>query len=158
MRTLGASVRAHTATAQDIPAATAAVRELLIELGGDPPPQVAMERAARALLANTDAGTLIVAEVDGALAGVLAASWQLALHAAGRYALIQDLWVDPEWRGEGAGRELLAALYRRVGELGMTRVEVGLPRESYPALAATKAFYAANGFRPLGIRMRRGLG
>lgn len=152
--------RAHTrpASTQDIPAATAAVRSLLVELGASPPPAAAMRESARALIADPDAGALIVTEVEGELAGVLAASWQLALHCAGRYALIQDLWVDPARRGEGVGRDLIAGLCRRAVELGLARVEVGLPRPDYPGLAATSAFYAANGFTALGVRMRRGLG
>ena len=39
----------------------------------------------------------------------------------------------------------------------MARVEVGLPRESFPAIDATAAFYRANGFEALGPRMRRAL-
>jgi hypothetical protein len=31
---------------------------------------------------------------------------------------------------------------------------VGLPREGFPGLEATEAFYARNGFTPLGKRMR----
>lgn len=156
----GARGRAHTrpATRHDIPAATAALRALLVELGASPPPVAAMREAAEILVADPDAGALIVGEIDGELAGVLAASWQLALHCGGRYALIQDLWVDPARRGEGVGRELIASLCRVARELGLARVEVGLPRPGYPGLAATTAFYQASGFTPLGVRMRRGLG
>lgn len=149
--------RVRVAAERDIPAAAAAVRELLVELGGSPPSLLAMRGAAQALLRDADAGTLLVAEQEGGLVGVLAASWPLALHAAGRYALIQDLWVAPACRGEGVGHELIAGLCRLARELEMTRVEVGLPRESYPRLAATSAFYRANGFDALGSRMRRSL-
>jgi len=141
-----------------VPSATTAIRALLVELGGNPPAAAAMRQAARELISDPDAGALLVAEVEGELAGVLAASWQLALHCAGRYALIQDLWVDPARRGEGVGGELIASLCRLARELGLARVEVGLPRPDYPALAATSAFYEANGFTALGVRMRRGLG
>ena len=33
---------------------------------------------------------------------------------------------------------------------GIGRMEVGLPRESFAGVAATEAFYSANGFTPLG--------
>jgi GNAT superfamily N-acetyltransferase len=75
----------------------------------------------------------------------------------GRYGTIQDLWVHPAWRSRAVGRELLAAFFELAREEGARRVEVGLPRESFEHLGATEAFYLANGFAPLGPRMRRKL-
>jgi GNAT superfamily N-acetyltransferase len=135
----------------------AAVAELLRELGGASPPLPAMQTAARVLLDDPRAGALLVAEADGAIVGVLGASWQSAIHIPGRYALIQDLWVHPSWRGTGVGAGLLAALFELAREQGLARVEVGLPGERFAGLAATRGFYLANGFTPLGARMRRGL-
>lgn len=180
----------RAATHEDVPPAAAAVRELLVELGGTPPPTSAMEAAARALLDDRKAGTLLVAQADGAIAaatkgvttaaaegsiagkadgltvdaeaavdgaiiGVLGASWQTAIHVPGRYALIQDLWVHRSWRGRAIGSGLLGALFELAHELRIARVEVGLPRERYAGLEATEAFYLGNGFTPLGPRMRR---
>jgi GNAT superfamily N-acetyltransferase len=150
-------VRVREAADGDIAAIAAAVHALLVELGGSPPSLAALRETARVLLRDPDAGTLLIAEVDGALVGVLAASWPLALHARGRYALIQDLWVDPARRGERIGGELLSALFALARSRGIARVEVGLPREDYAGLAATAAFYRANGFGSLGVRMRRSL-
>ncbi len=91
----------------------------------------------------------------GAIVGVLGASWQTAIHVPGRYALVQDLWVAPSHRGQAIGGALLDALFARAREQAMARVEVGLPRESFPGIRATEAFYLHNGFAPLGARMRR---
>ncbi len=132
-----------------------AVGALLVEIGGTPPAAAAMAATARALLADGDAGVLLLAEADDELVGLLAASWQTAIHVAGRYALIQDLWVHPGWRGRAIGADLLAALSDLAGGRQIARIEVGLPRESFAGLAATEAFYRANGFTPLGARMRR---
>jgi GNAT superfamily N-acetyltransferase len=159
----------RAATGEDVPAVAAAVGELLRELGGPPPPVPAMEAAARELVNDRNAGALFVADAgvardgegtagtDGAIVGVLAASWQSAMHVPGRYALIQDLWVRRSWRGGGVGAGLLAALCELARERGFVRVEVGLPGERFTGLAATEAFYLANGFTALGVRMRRGL-
>lgn len=146
--------RVRLATRDDAPAVAAAARELLLELGGTPPATPAMEVVARALADSRARGALLVAEVEGAIVGVLGASWQIAIHAAGRYALIQDLWVDPGWRGRAVGRALLAALADLARGERIARIEVGLPPERYPHLAETEAFYRANGFTPLGTRMR----
>ncbi len=147
------SVRA--ATADDAPAVASAVEALLIELGGERPPTAALEEGVRTLVADEDAGALLVAEDEGTIVGILAASWQYAIHVPGRYGTIQDLWVHPDWRGRALGRELVLALVRRAADVGVPRLEVGLPQESFAGLDATERFYRENDFAPLGPRMRR---
>jgi GNAT superfamily N-acetyltransferase len=153
-----AAWRVRAACEQDVPAVAAAVAELLRELGAVAPDAPALQAATRALLEDPNAGALLVADADGELVGVLAASWQTAIHTLGYYALIQDLWVHSSWRSRSIGADLLAALCELASERRLTRLEVGLPRESFAGLAATQAFYSANGFAPLGPRMRRLLG
>lgn len=145
----------RTATVDDAPAVASAVEALLIELGGERPSAAALEQAARDLAQDPDAGALLVAEDDGAIVGVLAASWQYAIHVPGRYCTIQDLWVHPEWRRRALGRELILALVREAGERGVPRLEVGLPQDGFARLEATERFYRDNDFTPLGPRMRR---
>jgi branched-chain amino acid aminotransferase len=149
------NVRIRAASAGDAPAVATAVEALLIELGGKRPATAALETAARTLAEDRDAGALLVAEHDGEIVGVLAASWQHAIHVPGRYGTIQDLWVHPEWRSRALGRELILSLARQAEESGIPRLEVGLPQESFAQLGATERFYRKNGFDPLGPRMRR---
>jgi GNAT superfamily N-acetyltransferase len=142
------------ATHDDLPAVAAAASDLLSELGGAPPPALALQETARALLDDPRAGALLVAEAGDAIVGLLGASWQVAIHVPGRYAQIQDLWVHPSWRSRAIGRELLVAIFALAREQGIARVEVGLPRERFQGIRATEAFYLRNGFAPLGVRMR----
>jgi GNAT superfamily N-acetyltransferase len=150
-----ANARIRPATGEDAPAVAAAIEALLIELGGERPSATAVEEGARTLAEDPQLGALLVAECDGAIVGLLAASWQYAIHIPGRYGTIQDLWVHPEWRSRALGRELILAMVRQATELGVPRLEVGLPQESFPQLAATERFYRENDFTPLGPRMRR---
>jgi branched-chain amino acid aminotransferase len=142
---------------EDVAAVAVAVRELLLELGGTPGSTQAMRQAARAIVEDPQAGTVLVAQAQEGIVGVLAASWQLAIHVPGAYALIQDLWVHPAWRSRRVGASLLQALLALARTKQLVRVEVGLPRESFERFAATEAFYLANGFAPNGPRMRRGV-
>jgi GNAT superfamily N-acetyltransferase len=151
---LAPSWHVRLATLEDVAAAAAAVRELLLELGSTPAEPAALEAAARALLDDPDAGALLVAQEGDQIVGVLGASWQIAIHVPGRYALIQDLWVHPRWRGQAIGRDLLAALFALARERRLARVEVGLPSERFARLPSTEAFYLENGFAQLGARMR----
>jgi GNAT superfamily N-acetyltransferase len=141
----------------DAAAVAAAIGELLIELGGEGPAATALEEATRALAGDPSLGAVLLAEAEdgGATVGVLAASWQYAVHVPGRYGTIQDLWVHPVWRSRAVGRGLIEAFFALARRQGARRVEVGLPRDDFPNLAQTEAFYLANGFVNLGPRMRR---
>ncbi len=117
-----------------------------------------LEGEARALVEDPGQGDVLIAAVGAHVVGVLCSSWQRAVHVPGRYAVIQDLWVDPAWRSSGVGAGLIEALAAIAREQGAPRLEVGLPRESFAAIVRTEAFYAENGFEHLGPRMRRRLG
>ena len=143
------------AVAGDVRAVAVAVESLLAELGGRKPSPAEMEAEVQALLDDPRGGSVLVAEADGALVGVLTASWQRAIHVPGIYATIQDLWVDAAWRSHGVGAELVEAIASQARSRGVGRLEVGLPRETFAAIASTQSFYERNGFEHLGPRMRR---
>jgi len=147
------------ATEADVRAAVAGIRELLVELSGGGPAEEELEAASLELVRDRGLGALLVAEAGGedGIVGVLAASWQHAIHVPGRYGTIQDLWVHPEWRSRAVGRELVEAYCELARGEGAKRIEVGLPREDFERIEATTAFYRANGFEHLGPRMRRKL-
>jgi len=149
----------RAATEEDTPAVAVALSQLLVELSGGGPPAAELEQASRELARDRGMGALLVADGGGedGIVGVLAASWQHAIHVPGRYATIQDLWVHPEWRSRAIGHELIEAFCKLAEEEGAARIEVGLPRESFARIGATEAFYRANGFEHLGPRMRRKL-
>jgi len=161
------------ARVEDAPAVAAAVAVLLEELGGKAPAIEAIESEARAHIEDPSLGIVLVApatssqkpadsaencELDGEggeLVGVLTASWARAIQAAGRLLTIEVLWTRREWRDRGVGAALVDALAAAAAAEGAGKVEVGLPRESFPALRATERFYLVNGFERLGPRMRR---
>jgi GNAT superfamily N-acetyltransferase len=152
--TVGWEVR--QAREEDASAVAAAVAALVAELGGSPPPRVAIEAEARAHIADPSLGIVLVAVAEGdGLVGALTASWARAIQVAGRLLTIEVLWTRREWRDRGVGAALVEALAAAAAAEGAGRVEVGLPRESFTALRATERFYLANGFERLGPRMRR---
>lgn len=142
------------ATHEDLPAIAVAVCSLLLELGGEPAPQRSLREAARELLEEPGDGALLVADDGVSIVGFLGVSWLSAVRIPGRYGLIQELWVHPDWRGRALGGELLALLRELASERGVARIEVGLPSERFATLALTEAFYRANGFTTIGARMR----
>jgi GNAT superfamily N-acetyltransferase len=143
------------ASAEDVEGVATAVGSLLAELGGRMPSRAEMEREVQALLDDPQGGSVLIAEADGEIVGVLTASWQRAIHVPGVYATVQDLWVDEDWRSRGVGAELVEAIASQARTRGVSRLEVGLPRETFAAIASTESFYKRNGFEHLGPRMRR---
>lgn len=143
------------AGAGDVEEVAAAVASLLAELGGRTPTRAEMEAEVQALLDDPQGGSVLIAEADGKIVGVLTASWQRAIHVPGVYATVQDLWVDEDWRSRGVGAELVEAIASQARTRGVSRLEVGLPRETFAAIASTESFYKRNGFEHLGPRMRR---
>lgn len=79
--------------------------------------------------AKKPGGGVLVAELDGALAGFLVAG---VITDTGTYrppetrtlGWISDLWVEPDARGRGIGRALIAAAEDRFRAAGLTRVEL----------------------------------
>jgi len=143
------------ASAGDAEGVATAVESLLGELGGRMPSRTEMEAEVQALLDDPHGGSVLIAEADGKIVGVLTASWQRAIHVPGVYATVQDLWVDEDWRSRGVGAELVEAIASQARTRGVSRLEVGLPRETFAAIASTESFYRRNGFEPLGPRLRR---
>lgn len=140
---------------EDVEGVATAVEGLLAELGGRTPSRAEMEAEVQALLDDPQGGSVLVAEADGEIVGVLTASWQRAIHVPGVYATVQDLWVDEAWRSRSVGAELVEAIASQARRRGVSRLEVGLPRETFAAIASTESFYRRNGFEHLGPRMRR---
>jgi GNAT superfamily N-acetyltransferase len=148
-------VQIRQATAQDAPAVAAGVAELLLEIGGSPAPNERLQASARELIADPQAGAVLVAECEQRIVGLLGVSWQTAIRVPGRYGLIQELWVQRAYRYKEIGAELIGALVELAREQGVARLEVGLPSERYRHLVATESFYEANDFTGIGLRMRR---
>jgi GNAT superfamily N-acetyltransferase len=148
-------VTVREASVGDVGAVAAAVESLLLELGGRRPERNVMEAEVQALLDDPQGGSVLIAEAGGTIVGVLTASWQRAIHVPGVYATVQDLWVDEDWRSRGVGAELVEAIASQARTRGVSRLEVGLPRETFAAIASTESFYERNGFEHLGPRMRR---
>src|SRR3954465_7534201 len=139
----------------DVEGVATAVESLLAALDGRMPSRAQMEAEVQALLDDPQGGSVLIAEADGKIVGVLTASWQRAIHVPGVYATVQDLWVDEAWRSRGVGAELVEAIASQARTRGVSRLEVGLPRETFAAIASPEAFSRRNGFEPLGPRLRR---
>ena len=93
----------------------------------------------RAVAANPSAA-LFTAESGGAVVGALTLVWYDV--PSGRKAWIEDVVVDAEVRGTGAGRALVAAALEHAAGVGAGEVLL----TSNPAREAARALYRKMGF------------
>jgi GNAT superfamily N-acetyltransferase len=63
-----------------------------------------------------------VAEDGARLVGFVHYHFHLSTWAAAGYCYLEDLFVDPSYRGKGAGRALIEAVYDAADRRGVTRV------------------------------------
>lgn len=126
------------------------VAALLVELGGAPPAPAAMSPAFDRLTSGGDDGFIVLAEQENQAIAVCTASYVQSLRTAGRYAVFQEMYVDPAHRSSGIGMALLRFALDHAAAAGCQCVELGAPRDGARAIA----FYRRAGFDQVGARMR----
>jgi GNAT superfamily N-acetyltransferase len=84
------------------------------------PSDEGLEAMARALIAAADGdGMLLVArDGDGTVVGFATVGWKWASTRGARIAVMEDLFVSPEARGQGAADALIEACAGRARDLG----------------------------------------
>ncbi|CAN7278505.1 N-acetyltransferase family protein [Knoellia sp. LjRoot47] len=113
------------ATPDDVPAILRLVRDLAVYEREPDAVEATEEHFGAALFPSDGSATTFahVAEVDGEVVGM--AIWYLTFSTwTGVNGIwLEDLFVQPEHRGSGVGRELLATLARTCVERGYRRLE-----------------------------------
>jgi GNAT superfamily N-acetyltransferase len=84
-----------------------------------------------------------IAEHDGAPIGFALWFYNLSTFTGRHGIYLEDLFVRPEARGQGAGKALLARLARRCVEEGLTRLEWAVLDWNAPSIAFYDALGAA---------------
>ncbi len=138
------------ANAQDQDAAIDLVRRLLTELGGTPAPAEAMAAVFGQFADDGPAGFVALAEDDGRFVAVCTVSFVEALRSVGRYAIIQEMYVDPSVRSSGVGMEVLQFTLDHAVARGCAMVELGTPYHGERQIQ----FYQRAGFTEVGARLR----
>ena len=111
----------------------------------------AMQAELRAMPGLEDGSYTVLLARDGErVAGFIALSECRALYAEGRFGIIPELYVCPEHRSHGVGRELMAEAKRVACSKGWTRLEVTTP--PLPQFDRTLSFYERQGFSRSGGR------
>lgn len=141
---------ARLATLNDREEVIRLVSALLVELGGTPPTAEAMTPALERLVSGGDDGFIVLGELEGQAVAVCTASFVQSLRTAGRYAVFQEMFVEPQARSTGVGMDVLRFALEQSAAQGCQCVELGTPRVGERAIA----FYERAGFTVVGARLR----
>ncbi len=89
-------------------------------------------------------GTVLVAEEDGKMLGLITLSYPVAIRCGGIYSCIEEFIVTEQARGKGVGSRLLQAAIQKATEKGSYELQVNRPSElGYP-------LYMRHGWEDLG--------
>jgi len=125
-------------------------RALLIELGGAPPPPEDLFPVFDGLTSNDGSGFVIIGEDVQRVIAVCTVSYLRAIRTRGRYAIIQEMYVEPEFRSTGVGTEVLRFALDHAVANGCQTVELGTPYHGDRQIQ----FYRRAGFSEVGARLR----
>jgi diamine N-acetyltransferase len=83
-------------------------------------------RAAEGLMLNPQLGGIWLIDLDGETAGYLCVTVCYSLEFAGRFALVDELYLKEAWRGKGMGAQAIAFAedWSRARGLAAIRLEV----------------------------------
>jgi GNAT superfamily N-acetyltransferase len=95
--------------------------------------------------------TLLALNEEDETVGVLTLVESLSLYAGGRIGVVNELYVVPDYRSEGVGKQLLDAAKDLAEERGWVRLEVTTPGDDYEK---TLRFYEREGFMLVGPRYK----
>ena len=126
------------------------VGRLLAELGGTPPLAEEMAPVFDQLVNGGGAGFVALGESDGRPIAVCTVSYLQAMRTCGQYAIIQEMYVDTEWRSSGVGMQVLKFTLEYAGANGCQTVELGTPFHGDRQIQ----FYRRAGFTEVGARLR----
>ncbi|MFW6154209.1 MAG: N-acetyltransferase family protein [Planctomycetota bacterium] len=111
------------------------------DLEADPARQ---QRGLTALMTEAPAARVWVAEAAGRVVGMCQVQRKISTAEGGRIGEIEDVIVDPAWRGRGVGRRLLDTLEAWAAAEGLLRLHLLADRHNTGALG----FYERLGWAP----------
>ena len=126
------------ARADDIPAMTQLLQQLFaIEKDFTPDPERQVE-GLRLLLEDRKSAILFVAEAEGRVVGMCSLLLVTSTAEGGRVGWVEDVVIEPDWRGKGIGRLLMTELEAEAQRRKLSRLQLLADRTNEMAIAFYK--------------------
>ncbi len=130
------------ATLADIPALCRLLDRLFTQEAEFQPDRAAQERGLGHIIRDPHAGHILVARQDDAIVGMVNLLYTVSTALGGRVALLEDMVVAPQARGQGVGAQLLTAAIAHARQQGCLRITLLTDTDNHVA----QAFYRKQGF------------
>jgi len=137
------SLHIRAAESEDIPRLAELLAILFAQEADFAPDRERQSRGLAAIVGNPDLGRIFCAVDAGQIVGMVSILFTVSTAEGGRAAWLEDMIVDPDWRGQGAGRLLEHAL-QQARAAGCLRVSLLTDRTN----SAAMRFYRRAGFEP----------
>jgi len=102
----------------------------------------AQVRALSLIIENPELGRIFVCDVDGVVEGMIMLLFTVSTFLGEKVALLEDMVVDPEWRGKGLGSLLINHAVEFARREGLGRITLLTDRDNEGA----QQFYRSKGF------------
>lgn len=130
------------ATLADIPALCRLLDRLFTQEAEFQPDRAAQERGLTAIINQPHVGHILVARQDDETVGMVNLLYTVSTALGGRVALLEDMVIASEVRGQGVGSTLLAAAIDHARQQGCLRITLLTDLDNHVA----QAFYRKQGF------------
>ena len=138
------SMQIRLATPDDIPRLCELLAMLFAQEADFVPDPQRQARGLSLVIGNAEIGRVYCAVHSDAIVGMVSILFTVSTAEGGRAAWLEDMIVDPEWRAQGVGRQLLAHAISEAKAAGCLRITL-LTDEMNEG--ATR-FYRRTGFEP----------
>lgn len=135
-------MRVDLATIADVPRLAELLEILFSQEDEFVPDRPRQERGLRAIVSDPEMGEILVLRDGGAIIGMVSLLYLVSTALGGRVALLEDMVVEPERRGSGAGSLLLTAAIAHARDAGCLRITLLTDQSN----AAGQRFYGRHGF------------
>jgi ribosomal protein S18 acetylase RimI-like enzyme len=142
-------MQARLAERADVNEVLRLVSELLLELGGKALDPATATGVYDALISQPELGFVVLGEEKGSARAVCTVSFVHALRSSGRYAIVQEMYVEPQLRSSGIGRQVLEQPSRSPAAR-LPFIELETPYDGTRQIQ----FYLRSGFVSIGERLR----
>jgi ribosomal protein S18 acetylase RimI-like enzyme len=133
------SPEVRRAEADDAPELARLLHDFNSEFGDETPGVEALMERFRRLIENGELTALLAGDGPDGFAQL---RFRSSLISGAADALLEELYVVPDRRGEGLGRALLEAAMETSRDMGATRIELGTSEDD----VAARALYESTGF------------
>ena len=104
------------------------------------------------LIRNKEKFVAFFAKNDDEIVGIITLVETFAIYAGGNYGVIPEMFIAPEYRSQGIGKQLVDAVKNYGAQKGWQRINVTAPDD--PKWERTVKFYEREGFVFTGPKMR----